>query len=115
MSRADQLKAERDAARAELQIVRGELTIETGMREVAMEAWGRATTRVIELEEQVRDGRARTDTALFAFDTAMGRLRSRIRRFPRDEDMSRRAIDRRVVDHMIYQEHRDAVRRVTQD
>ena len=58
---------------------------------------------------------ARTDAALFAFDTAMGRLRSRIRRFPRDEDMSRRAISRRVVDHMVYQEHRDAIRRVARD
>ena len=109
------MQIERDAARAELQAVRGELTIEIAMREFTQEAWVRATDRVTQLEEQVRDGRARTDTALFAFDTAMGRLRSRIRRFPRDEDMSRRAIDRRMVEHMIYQEHRDAVRRVARD
>ena len=92
-----------------------DLTLETHLREFAQEAWIRATDRVTELEGQVRDRTARIDTALFTFDTAMGRLRSRIRRYPRDEDMTRRAIDRRVVDHMIYQEHRDAIRRVTRD
>ena len=102
VTRADQLQTERDAARAELLAVRGELALEADILDFVQEAWVRATARVTELEEQVRGEVARTDAALFAFDTAMGRLRSRIRRFPRDEDMSRRVISHRVADHMIY-------------
>ena len=105
---------ERDAARAELQAVRGELALELEIRDYIQEAWVGAIARVAELEEQVRSSVARTDVALFAFDTTMGRLRSRIWRIPRDEDMTRRVISRRIVDHMIYQEHTNAIRRVDQ-
>ena len=73
-----------------------------------------ATTRADDLERQVRRNAARIDATTFAYETAMGPLRSRIRRFPREEGRTRLVISRRVVDRMIQQEFQDAVRRTNQ-
>ena len=101
MTRADRFRLERDVARTELQAVRGELTLEAQTREFIQEAWVNATARADDLERQMRRTAARVDAITFAFDTAMGHLRSRIQRFPRDEGRTRRVISRRVVDCMI--------------
>ena len=73
-TRDDQILIERDAAQAELREVCVELRAQTTMREFIQGAWFRSADRVTQLEEQVRDGRARIHSALSAFDTAMTRL-----------------------------------------
>ena len=112
---ADQILIERDAARAELRGVSMELRAQTTMREFIQGAWFRSTDRVAQLEEQVRDGRARIHSALSTFDTVMTRLRRRVRRFFGDENVPQGVIDRRRVDRMIYREHREAIRRMDRD
>ena len=98
----------------ELQAVRGELAVEAQTRDFIQGAWVNVTARADDLERQVRRNAARIDATTLAFATAMGRLRSRIRRFPREEGRTRRVISRRVVDRMIRQEFQDAVCRAGQ-
>ena len=111
----DQIVIEGDAARAEIRRISMELRTQTTMREFVQGAWVRSADRVTQLEEQVRDGRARIHRAISALNTAMTRLRRRVRRSPQGEGMSRDVINRQMVDRMIFQEHREAIRRMDRD
>jgi chromosome segregation ATPase len=108
---ADMFQAERDVARVELQILGDEWSQTRDDRDIFYDAWQLAITRVRKLEEEVRAFTVRIERARFALDTAFGRLRSRVRRYSSEEEVSRRLIPRQRVDIIARQEHEDAILR----
>lgn len=109
--RANRFRAERDATRTELQVLGHELLQTRADRDVFYDAWEIAAIRMTDLEAEVRTSTARIDVARMTLDSAFSRLRSRIRRYPREEDMSRQVVTRRVVNRIARQEHEGAITR----
>ena len=67
--------------------------------------------QMIELEEEVREKRVRTDRLSYVYRSSYGRLQSRVHYYPAEEGQSMHTISRSVVMAIGDEEYDDAIRR----